>query len=87
MAKRYSQPIRVAPDLPVVRPLTIDEVLDGARPTDHTAAALWLQLRRELWAAEHCGDFDVRRTLTMTNLQRAQWDADRRVWADGVFRS
>jgi hypothetical protein len=68
--------------------LSLDQVLNGPRPgrDDPEADRVWLDLRRELSAAEYMHPaFDPRAALRLEGARFAEWQERRARWLRAVF--
>lgn len=70
-----------------IDPLPLDVVIDGPRPKDANADALWLELRREIGRAESTSRFDPRKfPMDGDALTVTRWHEQRRAWLADMFR-
>jgi hypothetical protein len=83
MAKLRTRKQRSASSLDGSARVTLDQVLNGPRPgrDDPGVDRVWLDLRREMSAAEHLHPaFDPRAALRLEGARFAEWQGRRAHW-------
>jgi hypothetical protein len=82
--RRRTFPQAVEPAAPMIR-LSMDEILDGPRPSDPDRDAVWLALRREIGAASVGTEYDLRRSMLLSAAAQRAWFQRRRRWVQTLF--